>query len=411
VAGIGDAENDHAFLSLCEFSAAVANALPSLKERCDWTSMHTHGQGVCELIEEMVEHDLKTMEPRLARHHIAIGETDEKEVAEFKPYGASLMICGTSGSGKSTLTTGLIERITDFKYQFVIMDPEGDYEELEFLINLGTAKSRATPDEVLKVLENPVNNVGVNMLGITLEDRPGYFNDLLPRILQMRNNTARPHWIVVDEAHHVLPEAWQHVDSLPSRLGGMIYITVHPESVSRAILDSIGLLIVVGEQPGETFRRFCKAAGTDCPEVPHIDRLRKHDVLVWNRGEPAPRLVHSYKPRSERKRHARKYAEGKLTPDRSFYFRGPENKLKLCANNLTIFLQMADGVDDATWQHHLYNGDITSWFGDAGVKDKELAREAAEVERQKDLPADESRAAIRAIIERRYTRAAEEAEH
>ncbi len=32
---VGDAENDHAFLSLCECSAAVANALPLLKERAD----------------------------------------------------------------------------------------------------------------------------------------------------------------------------------------------------------------------------------------------------------------------------------------------------------------------------------------------------------------------------------------
>src|SRR5262249_54954321 len=32
VVGVGDAENDHAFLNLCEFSAAVANALPTLKE-------------------------------------------------------------------------------------------------------------------------------------------------------------------------------------------------------------------------------------------------------------------------------------------------------------------------------------------------------------------------------------------
>ncbi len=35
VAGIGDAENDHEFLSRCGLSVAVANAIPSLKERVD----------------------------------------------------------------------------------------------------------------------------------------------------------------------------------------------------------------------------------------------------------------------------------------------------------------------------------------------------------------------------------------
>jgi hydroxymethylpyrimidine pyrophosphatase-like HAD family hydrolase len=33
--GVGDAENDHAFLRLCGVSAAVSNALPSLKSECD----------------------------------------------------------------------------------------------------------------------------------------------------------------------------------------------------------------------------------------------------------------------------------------------------------------------------------------------------------------------------------------
>ena len=38
VVGVGDAENDHAFLALCEFSAAVANALPTVKERADFVT-------------------------------------------------------------------------------------------------------------------------------------------------------------------------------------------------------------------------------------------------------------------------------------------------------------------------------------------------------------------------------------
>ena len=35
VVGIGDAENDHAFLESCAVAVAVDNALPALKERCD----------------------------------------------------------------------------------------------------------------------------------------------------------------------------------------------------------------------------------------------------------------------------------------------------------------------------------------------------------------------------------------
>ena len=36
--GVGDAENDHAFLALCECAVAVANALPAVKERADFVT-------------------------------------------------------------------------------------------------------------------------------------------------------------------------------------------------------------------------------------------------------------------------------------------------------------------------------------------------------------------------------------
>jgi HAD superfamily hydrolase (TIGR01484 family) len=58
VVGIGDAENDHAFLKLCECAVAVANALPAIKESADFVTQHDHGAGVIELIDEIVANDL-----------------------------------------------------------------------------------------------------------------------------------------------------------------------------------------------------------------------------------------------------------------------------------------------------------------------------------------------------------------
>src|SRR5205085_5729096 len=46
VVGVGDAENDHAFLKVCECSAAVANALPAVKDTADVVARHDHGAGV-----------------------------------------------------------------------------------------------------------------------------------------------------------------------------------------------------------------------------------------------------------------------------------------------------------------------------------------------------------------------------
>lgn len=51
VIGVGDAENDHAFLELCGLPVAVANALPGLKEKAAWVTQRSAGAGVTELID------------------------------------------------------------------------------------------------------------------------------------------------------------------------------------------------------------------------------------------------------------------------------------------------------------------------------------------------------------------------
>lgn len=54
VIGVGDAENDQAFLSMCECSVAVANALPALKERCDLVTEASNGAGVEEVVNRLI---------------------------------------------------------------------------------------------------------------------------------------------------------------------------------------------------------------------------------------------------------------------------------------------------------------------------------------------------------------------
>lgn len=52
--GIGDAENDSAFLSLCGLSVAVANGIPSLKERVHVVTSGKEGAGVVEVLQKLV---------------------------------------------------------------------------------------------------------------------------------------------------------------------------------------------------------------------------------------------------------------------------------------------------------------------------------------------------------------------
>src|SRR5438067_9722548 len=52
--GVGDAENDQAFLTLCGLSAAVANALPAVKQEVDLVMAGEQGAGVVELIDRLL---------------------------------------------------------------------------------------------------------------------------------------------------------------------------------------------------------------------------------------------------------------------------------------------------------------------------------------------------------------------
>ena len=55
VAGVGDAENDHALLQMCGVGAAVANALQSLKDHADVVLTARHGAGVTQLIDRILD--------------------------------------------------------------------------------------------------------------------------------------------------------------------------------------------------------------------------------------------------------------------------------------------------------------------------------------------------------------------
>jgi hydroxymethylpyrimidine pyrophosphatase-like HAD family hydrolase len=406
VVGVGDAENDHAFLALCECSVAVSNALPMLKERADVVTVGARGDGVRELIDELLDDDLQRYEGRLTRHSILLGERQDGSEVHLRPYGGGVLIAGPSGSGKSTATIGILERLAEAGYQFCLVDPEGDYEAFDGSVNLGDAKHAPSYEEVLQLLKTPAENAVVNLLGIPLGDRPDYFAGLLPRLQELRLQTGRPHWLVVDEAHHMLPSSWEPESrALPRQLGPVLLVTVHPGHISREALAAVEVVLVVGEAPEETLKAYASVLGLRAPQTPQAEPS-PDEVVAWFRdaGDRAE-IVRVAPARGDQRRHRRKYAEGDVGPEKSFYFRGPNGKLNLMAQNLVLFTQIAEGVDDETWLHHLHQRDYSQWFRDA-IKDDGLAQEVELIERMGGLSAEESRNRVKAAIEERYSRPA-----
>jgi len=382
----GDAENDHAMLAAAECGVAVANALDSLKERADLVTRGARGAGVEELIARMLEDDLRSVV--VARHALPLGTRRDGTEVKIAPAGRRVLIAGPSGSGKTAAATAFIERLIAAGYQCCIVDPEGDYEGMECLVTVGTADRPPSIDQALALLAKPSVHVGLNLISMPVDARPRFFASLLPRLQEMRSRTGRPHWIVLDEAHHLIPASWHPAPlTLPRDLGGVLMITAHPERISPAMLDAVDIALGVDDSPDTTLRVLGK--------VPKVE-VAEGEVVVWCNGKAEPLKLLPAKEHHRRHRH--KYAAGDLAED-AFVFRGPEGKLKLRAQNLSIFLQMAEGVDEDTWLHHLRQQDFSKWFRSV-IKDEALAAEAEQIERRGGR---ESRVRIRAAIEKRYT--------
>jgi hydroxymethylpyrimidine pyrophosphatase-like HAD family hydrolase len=400
--GIGDAQNDHSFLERCECAVAVANALPTIREVAAFTTTGEAGQGVTEVIDELIANDLSRMHGQLQRNLVAIGTGPEGNAVAIPPYGLNILIAGPSGSGKSTVTAGIVERLIDRDYQVCMIDPEGDYGTLSQVLSLGSPRHAIPVNEALAVLEDPKLNLNLNLLGIPLADRPQYFGHLFPSLQAMRTRTGRPHWIVLDEAHHMLPHNWGHVGkALPHRLGETILVTVHPDHVAHAILSMTDLVILVGESPEKRLNEFANALDLTFHWPDDLRYQRGHAVAWFPHSGKPPFSMRIMASRAERIRHLRKYAEGNMR-DRSFYFRGPDGRLNLKAQNLVMFAQIAEGIDEETWSFHLQNGDYSTWFREA-VKDPYLADQAERIEHRRDLQPAESRGLIVRFIEARYT--------
>lgn len=402
VAGIGDAENDLAFLVQCEASAPTANALESVKSACDLVTTDDHGRGVAEFIARIIDNDLADIASIDVRHAIALGETTDGERVSIPAASGGVLLAGTSGGGKTTLVTGFIERLSALDYGVCVIDPEGDYANLPGAISVGDARSTPSMEQVADVIYARKSAV-VSLLAVAEADRPAFAHRLFARLAELRASCGRPHWLIVDEAHHALPA--QSETLAPIDLGrGTFFVTTRPELVAARALARVDVVIAVGDAPQATIAGARQALGTLEPAASvEIEHAHSGTAVIWRRVDPARALVITIIPgTAERRRHVRKYAQGELAPEKSFFFTGPNGRQNLRAHNLMIFTQLADGVDDETWEWHLKRHDYSTWMRDA-IGDDELVAAARHSEDDASLAVRASRDVIIAAIRERYT--------
>lgn len=393
VVGVGDAENDHAFLAICGCAAAVNNAIDSIKARADICLSQDHGRGVCELIDMLLQKDAALVP--VERIGVQLGRTaDARKV--WLPPESVLLVIGNSGSGKSSYVTWLTERMVEAHQGFCIIDPEGDYLSLDGAVTVGGLTTPPTTEESLHHLLQARLNVVVSTLALDPAARLQLFGELLPFIQQLRSSTGRPYWMVVDEAHYMLPHCAAWPPGFLANMGAII-VALDFDQVCPSLLDAVDVLVTLGSTARELVQRYAQHTQRRCPEFPARSSAPDYFCLWDVRHGGDVVLMAQQQPEQKHHRHSGKYAVGDVGAWHAFYFPSLDQR----ASNLAEFLSSLARLDDPAFRQHREAGDFSNWFREV-IRDDVLANETRLLENDASVPLRDAQEQIVHLVQSRY---------
>ncbi|HEY8537301.1 MAG TPA: HAD hydrolase family protein, partial [Steroidobacteraceae bacterium] len=277
---VGDAENDIALFDLAEHSVAVANASLSLKRVADRVTHASYAEGVMEVARELLEADLAGAQ---TRRRIVIGTRDGQQQIWLPPLPCSILMAGPPASGKSALCNTIVSQLLAHQYQCCIVGCYSAREEREHFAGFAVCGDEQSPPrfaDFVACLEQPLQSVVVNVASLRGAARAAQVERVLEHCAALQSGVGRPHAIVIDEAETLLGPggiAWSAGLSAASR----IYLTAQPERLPSNLLESIQVLLVLGE-PANAFacvRERGNAPGLTSECTP----LEAGQALMWVR--------------------------------------------------------------------------------------------------------------------------------
>jgi hypothetical protein len=233
------------------------------------------------------------------RRKLLIGKDGSDRAVSVPTWGSAILVTGREKTGKSALVRGMLERLCGAGYQFCVLDGRGEYLDFEPAIVFGTEQHEPDPREVFTALEKTDVQAVVCLAAVPATERAAFFDAFEARMRTLREDTGRPHWIVVDEAQELVPRARARgSDTGPENT---IFVTSDPATVDAEILAKIDVAIACGATGNEQVERFAEAIGATPPATP--PRAPSHEeALVWfHRTEQSPVMVR-FTPGITRKR-------------------------------------------------------------------------------------------------------------
>ena len=375
---IGDAENDHELLRVCEVGAAVNWGSAVLKAAADHVVPGSGPADIGPYLHSLAATRLVPA-PRKTRRHLLLGHTLDGRPLSLAVRGRNVLVAGDPKSGKSWVTGLLCEQLILYGYSVCVLDPEGDYASLQALPGvaiLGGAEPLPRPRELVRALRHADTSVVIDFSHVNFEEKRSYIRTVLPALATLRRETGLPHRIVLDEAHYFLGGA-DAPELLDLEIGGYTLTTYRASSIHRDVLKSAQAIVVTCESDPAEARLLhalcpaCDGRRTERDWAATLAGLTIGDAAVLPLTEEAEgdlrRIILT--PRlTPHVRHQTKYVDIPVVEHRAFVFTGTNGSGLQRVRTLKDFVTALDELDAEMLDGYLRRFDFSRWitevFGD-----------------------------------------------
>ena len=382
--GVGDAENDFDLLAACEIGAAVGWGSPALQRSADEVIPGNNPSALAPWIRQAAK-SMRLPPDRTGRNKIMLAVTGSGEAVGLALGGRNVLIAGDPRSGKSWLTGLAAEQLMLHDYCTCVVDPEGDYEQLEALPRViawgGDDPPPSLPD-LARMLLHPDMSVVINLSRVRYKEKVGYLQALLPMLASLRRDTGLPHRIVVDEAHYFLnsPNVRQMLDL---DLGAYTLVTYRPSDLHPDVRRAMEIVVATRTSDPEQVRALqsmSRNGGGDWSAT--LAGLALGEGALLPGAQEAHGKLQRFKflPRlTSHVRHRSKYLDVPMPEGREFVFTANGGPVRPPARTLREFVTALGTVPGAVVDGHARREDFSQWIAEV-FHDHPLASDIREVE-------------------------------